>query len=164
MTKTETEGRTHRTAASEFQVAVAQTQDFEFQVTFDKPQYPQLLLDAPAPVGKDEVPSPSRILAAAIGHCLSSGLLYCARKAHVPLGPIQATVRTEIVRDERGYPRIGAVAVEIDPHVDEHERERAARCVEMFQDVCMVSESVREGIEISVRVKGFCEAPGETAV
>src|ERR1035437_448487 len=130
-----------RTAIGQFQVEIAQTLDFEFEATFDKPQYLHLSLDAPAPVGKDEVPSPSRILAAAIGHCLSSGLLYCARKAHLEMGPIQATVRTEIVRNERGLPRIGAVEVEIDPHVDEDQKERAARCVEMFQDVCMVSES-----------------------
>jgi organic hydroperoxide reductase OsmC/OhrA len=153
-TTSTTTDRTVPRLLGEFEIEIDQVQDYEFRVRLDKPHYPELMVDAPAPVGRDMVPSPSRLLAAAMGHCLASGLLFCARKAGVPLGPIRATVRTQLVRNERGHPRIGKVEVEIDPHVSEAVREEAARCVEVFEDLCMVTQSVREGVEVSVRVKG----------
>lgn len=136
----------------EFEIEVEQVRDYEFRVRLDKPHYPELLLDAPAPVGRDEVPSPSRLLAAAMGHCLASGLLFCARKVGLALGPIEAKVRMQLVRNERGFPRIGRVKVEIDPHIPDGAREAAARCLAMFEDYCMVTASVREGVDVEVRV------------
>jgi uncharacterized OsmC-like protein len=141
--------------ANEFVVEVDQVDEYEFRVRLDKSQYPELLVDAPAPVGKDVNPSPSRLLAAAMGHCLASGLLYCARKLRVSLGPIHARVRTEIVRNEHGYPRIGKMHVEIDSSAPDAEKVDAARCARMFEDFCMVSQSVREGIEVEVHVNGL---------
>jgi organic hydroperoxide reductase OsmC/OhrA len=140
---------------TEFAIEIDQVDEYEFRVRLDKPQYPELLVDAPAPVGKDLNPSPSRLLAAAMGHCLASGLLYCARKLRVSLGPIHARVVTEIVRNDRGYPRIGKMHVEIDTQAPESEQAEAARCTRMFEDFCMVSQSVREGIEVEVRVNGL---------
>ncbi len=139
---------------TEFQVHISRERDYEFRVRFDTTGCPEMLVDAPVPVGHGNVPSPSRLLAAAIGHCLASGLVYTAAKAHVELGAVQATVRTELVRNERGLPRIGKVEVEIDPDVAPGDAERLARLTEVFQDVCLVSESVRSGIDIEVRVSG----------
>lgn len=151
----ETEKQPTRQGTRQFKVEIDQLRDYEFSVKFENPEYPPLTLDAPAPLGRDAVPSPSRLLAAAVGHCLASGLLYVARKACVPMGPIHATVRTDIVRNPRGLPRIGKIDVEIDPGLDESARQRADPCVRTFEDICMVSASVREGIDIAVRVKGF---------
>jgi organic hydroperoxide reductase OsmC/OhrA len=139
---------------SEFEIEIDQVQDYEFRVRFDKPQYPELMVDAPAPVGRDQVPSPSRLLAAAMGHCLASGLLFCARKTGASFGPIKTRVRTELVRNDRGRPRVGKVEVEIETQVPECAAEAAARCVGMFEDICMVTQSVREGVEVSVSVNG----------
>jgi len=44
----------------EFDIEVNQVQDYEFLVRFDKPHYPELLVDAPRPIGRGSVPSPSR--------------------------------------------------------------------------------------------------------
>ena len=83
---------------------------------------------------------------------LASGLLFCARKVGLALGPIEAKVRMQLVRNERGFPRIGKVEVEIDPHIPDGAREAAARCLAMFEDYCMVTASVREGVDVEVRV------------
>lgn len=136
----------------EFQITLEQTQDYEFKVKFDKPQFADLALDEPAPLGRDSAPNAARILAAAIGNCLSASLLFCARKSKVELGPIRTSVRAEIVRNERGRLRIGKVAVEIDPGLSGEAMARAARCLDLFEDYCVVTQSVRQGIDVDVSV------------
>lgn len=139
---------------NEFTIDVEESKDFEFRVRFDKPQHAELLLDEPAPLGKDLAPNASRILAAAIGNCLSASFLFCARKNKIPLGPIRARVHTEIARTPEGRLRIGKVDVEIDPGLAEADREHAGRCLDMFEEFCTVTQSVRAGIQVNVTVKG----------
>lgn len=140
---------------SEFSITVEQLEDFEFQVRFDKPQYAELAMDEPAPLGKDAAPNAARILAAAIGNCLSASLLFCARKSKVTLGPVQTRVKARIARTEKGRLRIAGVEVEIDPQIAESEKEKAQRCLGLFEDYCVVTQSVRQGIPVDVTVKGF---------
>lgn len=140
---------------NEFTITLEQMQDFEFRVRFDKPQFPEWRLDEPAPLGRDAGPSASRALAAAIGNCLSASLLFCARRAKVQLGPIRTRVRTEILRNDRGRLRIGRVEVEIDPGIPDAEKRKALRCLDLFEDYCVVTESVRQGIQVQVSVAGL---------
>ena len=140
---------------NEFTITLEQTQDFEFRVRFDKPQFPEWQLDEPEPLGRDAWPNASRALAAAIGNCLSASLLFCARKAKVSLGPIRTRVRTEIRRNEHGRMRIGKVEVEIDPGIPDPEKRKAMRCLELFEDYCVVTQSVRQGIDVRVSVAGL---------
>lgn len=140
---------------SEFTLHLEQVEDYTFRVRFDKEGLPDLVLDEPPPLGKDRGPSPARLLAAAIADCLSASLLFCARKAKVELGPIQTEVRMQIVRNENKRLRVGRVEVTIDPSLPETEREKARRCLELFEDFCTVTQSVRQGIDVSVKVKGL---------
>ncbi|HSW50855.1 MAG TPA: OsmC family protein [Bryobacteraceae bacterium] len=139
--------------ASEFTLLVDQVGDYEFRVKFDKPELADLTLDEPPPLGRDRGPNPARLLAAAIANCLSASLLFCTRRARVELGPIHAEVKMQIVRNENKRLRVGKVEVVIDPGLSEAEKEKAARCLEIFEDFCIVTQSVREGIDISVSVK-----------
>ncbi|MBZ5581274.1 MAG: OsmC family protein [Acidobacteriia bacterium] len=143
------------TSLNDFTITLEQLEDFEFRVRFDKPQFPEWRLDEPAPLGRDAWPSASRALAAAIGNCLSASLLFCARKAQVQLGPIKTRVRTETRRNERGRLRIAKVEVEIDPGIPEPEMRKALRCLGLFEDYCVVTQSVREGIDVRVSVTGL---------
>ena len=140
--------------ASEFTISMDQVRDYEFRVRFDKEGLPDLIMDEPPPLGHDAGPNPSRILAAAIANCLSASLLFCARRARVELGPIHTEVKMEIVRDQNKRLRVGKVEVVIDPHLPDAEKEKAARCLEIFEDFCVVTQSVRQGFDIAVSVKG----------
>ena len=144
-----------KTVVSEFTIALEQTQDYEFKIRFDKPQFPEWRMDEPAPLGQDAWPNASRVLAAAIGDCLSASLLFCARKAKVQLGPIRTRVSAEIVRNERGRLRVGKVRVAIDPGIPDAEKQKALRCLDLFEDYCVVTESVRHGIDVEVTVAGM---------
>ena len=139
--------------AGEFTISMDQIRDYEFRVRFDKEGLPDLLTDEAAPVGRDAGPNPARLLAAAVANCLSASLLFCARRARVQVGPVHAEVKMQIVRNENKRLRVGKVQVVIDPHLPPEEREKAARCLEIFEDFCMVTESVRHGIDVEVSVR-----------
>ncbi len=145
----------------EFTVRIEQVEDFEYRVRFDKEQHETLRLDEPEPLGKDRAPNASRILAAAVGNCLAASLLFCLRKSRIEPRGMKAEARVRIVRNERGRLRVGKITVEIDPGLTEEDRERAARCVTLFEDFCVVTQSVRQGLDVEVSVKGF--PPAESA-
>ncbi|MGP8246206.1 MAG: OsmC family protein [Bryobacteraceae bacterium] len=143
------------TPVDEFAITVEQVEDYEFKVRFDKPQFPECRLDEPAPIGHDTAPNAARVLSAAIGNCLSASLLFCARKAKIQLGPIRTVVRTQICRGEGGRLRIGKIEVRIDPRIPDAEKRKALRCLDLFEDYCVVTQSVRRGIDVRVSVEGF---------
>ena len=143
-------------AVGEFNISMELIDNYKFLVQFDKP-YNQLVLDEPPPLGKDEGPNASRILAAAIGNCLSASFLFCARKARARIEKLRTEVRVQLVRNERGRLRIGRVWVRIDPHIHSEEQRQALRCMELFEDFCVVTQSVRNGIPVNVHVVGLSE-------
>ena len=140
---------------NQISLGIDQVEDYQFRVKFDKEGLPDLIMDEPPPLGHDKGPSPARILAAAIGDCLSASLLFCARKSRVELGPIHADVKVQIVRTENKRLRVGRVEVIIDPNLPEAEKEKARRCLDLFEDFCTVTQSVRAGIDVAVTVKGL---------
>jgi organic hydroperoxide reductase OsmC/OhrA len=141
------------TKVSEHEIHVAQLDAYRFEVRFDKPSHPPLLLDEPPPLGHDAGPNASRVLAAAIGNCLAASLLFCLGKsgAKVERG-IEARVQTEIVRTPARRLRIGKVAVTlIVPAGVDPEALRA--CSGAFEDFCTVTASVRAGIDVTVQLQ-----------
>ena len=60
---------------------------------------------------------------------------------------------------------IAELRVDLSPDVPEHERDRLSRCLDLFEDFCIVTQSVRDGIDVDVRVEPHFpaapEPPGE---
>jgi uncharacterized OsmC-like protein len=139
--------------ASRFSVHVEQIDGFEFRVKFDKEQFAPLLLDEPPPLGHDTAPNAARVLAAAIGNCLSASLVFCLERAKVAATGVTADVDVEIVRNESRRLRVGKVNVTL--HTDLEPNDPAlASCLATFEDFCIVTQSVRKGIEVAVQVQG----------
>jgi uncharacterized OsmC-like protein len=139
--------------SGQFSISLDSIRDFEFRITFDNTQYPDLTTDEPAPVGTDKGPNPSRLLAAAVGGCLSASLLFSARKLRLNTAGLHADVKVGHTRNEKGRLRIGKIDVEISPNIVEPDEKKLARCLELFEDFCVVTQSVRNGIDVSVSVK-----------
>lgn len=144
---------------AEFIVHVEQVEGFTFRVRFDREQYAELTLDEPPPLGRDAAPNAARILAAAIGNCLAASLLFCLQRAGAPPSGVASEVRVQLVRNERKRVRVGAVDVTLRPRVAPDGAEAMAKCLGGFEDFCVVTQSVREGIDVRVRVEPEGAAP-----
>jgi len=145
--------RQESTESRQFRVTMDNLGDYEFRVSFDKESYGALLMDEPPPLGKDRGPNASRILAAAVGNCLSASLLFCARKSRIDVKKLQTEVTVQYTRNEQGRLRIGRMEVVIDPVFESAEPTKARRCLELFEDYCVVTQSVRKGIDVAVSIK-----------
>ena len=125
---------------------------YRFKVGFDVEAVPSLVVDEMKPVGDGVGPNPTRLLSAAVGHCLSSSLLYCLSKAKVKVKKLDTTVKTNIERHTEGYLRIAGLDVQIQLEVNEEDRSRVPRCLDIFENYCTVTQSVRRGIKVKVKI------------
>lgn len=139
--------------AHTFALSLEQRERFLFDVTFDGPGWPTLRLDEAQPLGDGSAPNASRILGAAVGNCLAASLLFCLEKARVPVAGLRAEVRGELARNERGRLRIASMGVVLRPSLERVPPERIERCLELFEDFCVVTQSVREGLDVRVSVE-----------
>jgi uncharacterized OsmC-like protein len=136
----------------QFTFTMEQKQDMQFLVKFDSDEIDDLLLDEPEPIGTGKGPNASRILGAAVANCLSASLLFCLRKARQEPSGIKATVTGSMARSDKGRMRVGGFDVSI--QVDGLDKEAAGsrRCLELFEDFCVVTASVKQGIPVNVKV------------
>jgi len=126
---------------------------YQFQASFETfPNALPLMLDEPAPLGEANGPNAAAVLAAAVGDCLAASLLFCLRKSRTELQGMQATVTARVRRNEAGRMRIAGIEVELSPGIAAPDLARLKRCEGLFEDFCVVTESVRKGIPVSVKV------------
>lgn len=111
-----------------------------------------LITDEEVPIGKGVGPNPSMLLAAAMGNCLSSSLLFCLKKARVDVKGMKTRVNARMTRNEKGRWRITGVDIELNAEVDKEYISQMERCVALFEEFCIVSKSVEQGIPFKFRV------------
>lgn len=143
--------------AADATTAVAHVQlvdGFRFTATFpDVANAAAITLDEAAPLGTGAGPTPAGLLAAAVGGCLSASLTLCLNKAHLDPDAVNAHVTARIGRNESGRLRIEGIDVELTPCFAGGEEGRFDRCKSLYEDFCIVTESVRRGIPIDVHVR-----------
>ena len=137
----------------QFAISIDCIKDLEFRVKFDNPNFQDLMMDEPPPAGQDHAPNPSRFLAAAVGGCLSASFAFSARKLRLDLQGMHTEVKVQHMRNEKGRLRIGKIEVEITPGIADADPQKLQRCLDIFEDFCVVTQSVRKGIDISVAIK-----------
>ena len=140
-------------AESRFALQLTLQEGYRFTVSFGDEPFPELTVDEPPPLGSGRGPNPARLLATAVGQCLGASLLHCLRRSRIDVTGLRTTVEGTLVRNERGRLRIGEIRVTLAPEVDPEQRERIGRCLELFEDFCIVTESVRHGFPVSVNVE-----------
>lgn len=147
--------------AGEFTIRVEQVDGFDFVARFDKESFAPVQLDEPPPLGHDHAPNAARYLAAAVGNCLAASLVFCVKRSGAVLTDVKATVRLELVRNDQRRLRIGKIEVSLDaPGAPES---ALAGCLGAFEDFCVVTQSVRHGIDVAVSVNGQSTARPENA-
>lgn len=134
---------------------------YRFRADFGSDKAP-VSLDEPAPLGEGRAPNASAVLAAAVGDCLSASLLFCMRRAHLDVDGMRTEVRVTPMRNPEGRLRIKSLDVVLRPEIGAENEGRFERCVDLFEDYCVVTDSVRHGIDVAVAVEpSRSAAPGE---
>lgn len=138
--------------APHFSLQLEQIDQFEFRVKFDLPKATDLVLDEPPPLGGGKGPNAARLIGAGVANCLASSLVFCMGKFHESPGHLRAEVTGGMVRNERKRLRLGHFDVTIHLPCRASEIAHLDRCLAQFEDFCIVTESVRHGIPVGVRV------------
>jgi len=138
--------------SEQFVTKLRWTEGYKFKVAFDEKGIPELLVDERKPTGEDAGPNPTRMLSATVGHCLSSSLLFCLQKARIEANNVETTVKTTTERNPEGRLRVEDIQVQISLGVNEKDKDRLPRCIEIFENFCTVTQSVRRGIPVEVSV------------
>ena len=127
--------------------------NYKFNVKSDIEYIHDYIVDETKPDGEGSGPNPTRLLSAAVGHCMSSSLIYCLKKARIPVQNIETTVTTNLYRNENGRLRIKDIDLKIDLKVNDEYKTRIKRCLTLFEDYCTVTQSIRKGIQVDVKVE-----------
>jgi uncharacterized OsmC-like protein len=125
---------------------------YRFKVGFDVEGVPNLVVDEMKPIGEGLGPNPTRLLSTAVGHCLSSSLLYCLSKAKVRVEKLETTVKANVERNEEGYLRVADFDVQVHLEVSDEDKARVPRCLSIFENYCTVTQSIRKGVEVKVKI------------
>lgn len=132
-------------------VRLVQRQDYQFDVQFGG-DVPALLADEPPPLGAGQGPSPMQLLAAAVGNCLSDSLLFALRKFKQKPDPIQCEVSCEVGRNAQGRLRVLAMRATLTLGVPAEALEHLERVLTSFEAYCTVTQSIGQGIPVTVSV------------
>lgn len=132
-------------------VRIAQRSDYQFENTFGG-GVPVLLTDEPAPLGAGTGPSPSQLLAAAVGNCLAASLLFALRKFKQDPRGIACEVSAQVGRNEDKRLRVQSMAVQLRLGRPGQEIEHLDRALASFEDFCTVTASVRAAFPVAVEV------------
>jgi organic hydroperoxide reductase OsmC/OhrA len=136
----------------EFRIELRNQADMRFEVHFEHPAVPVLITDEGAPVGGNAGPSPSQLLGTSVANCLAASLLFALRKYKNEPGPLRVIATVRNVRNEQRRLRIGHIGVDLylaEPAAAIHMLDRI---LAQFEDFCVVTQSVRAAIPVTVRV------------
>jgi len=135
-----------------FSIELELLRNYEFKINFDLEGVDNLLVDEQPPTGEGKGPDAVRLVLAAVGTCLSASLSFCLRRSRVEVKGLRTEVGGTIARNEEGRWRIKKIRARVHPQVGEEQRSHLERCVEIFEQYCIATQSIRQGIPVEVEV------------
>jgi organic hydroperoxide reductase OsmC/OhrA len=135
-----------------FTIHLEQFEGYQFNLKFDWPDVPELSLDSGPPLGRSAGPDAERLLAGAVGYCLTASLFFCMRKFKQTPGTLRTEVSGVLARNERGRLRVGQLNARIHLSDEAGQIAHFDRCAQQFEDFCVVSDSIRHGIPLNVEI------------
>ena len=133
------------------QVSLRQDRDFRFAIHFNENALPFYGDESP-PLGASTGPSPSQLLTAAVGNCMSDSLLFALRKFKQSPEPIRTEASAVVDRNPQNRLRVQEIRVQIHLGVPRARLEHLDRALAQFEEFCTVGQSVRQGIPVHVEV------------
>ena len=124
---------------------------FRFVAEFADVPGASVVFDEPPPLGDNRAPNAAEMLGAAVGNCLAASLTFCLHRARIGVQDMTAHVTTHVGKNEKGRLRIRGIDVQLEPVVDAGAN--IGRCEGIFQDFCIVTASVEQGIPVHVSLR-----------
>ncbi len=137
-----------------FYVEMTRESGFRFSINFGVDGMDPFYMDEPEPVGKNTGPNAGKMVGAALANCLAASLMFCLQKSRVEVQGMKSTARGVLVRNDKGRGRIKEVNVDLYPEVEPGKTKQLERCKEIFDDFCIVSKSIEQGLPVNVKVHG----------
>lgn len=137
-------------ATQTFSVSLQLVDAYKFEVDFGA--MGTLLTDELPPLGKAKGPNPIRLLAAAVANCLAASLLFAIRKFKEDPGQVRAVVSGQLERVAQRW-RICSLSVTLQLGTETTDLPHLARALGQFENFCIVTQSVRRGIDVEVEVR-----------
>lgn len=111
--------------------------------------------------GKAEGPDAAQLLGLALLSCLNASFIFCLQKRKLMLDDLEAIGEISFNKNERGYMRIKKIDVKMRPKAKDPEvLKRINQCIKemksgymFFEETCIITPSLREGINIEVKVE-----------
>jgi uncharacterized OsmC-like protein len=132
-------------------VELVQKQDYQFDIHFAE-SIPVLTSDEPVPLGMGQGPSPVQLLCAAVGNCLSDSLLFALRKFKQAPEPLRCTVQAEVGRNADSRLRVLRMTATLRLGVPAAQLEHLDRVLSQFESYCTVTQSISQGIPVTLQV------------
>ncbi|RLG51278.1 MAG: hypothetical protein DRN96_05715 [Thermoproteota archaeon] len=113
----------------------------------------QIKVDTPSEFGgRAQGPPPEELLAASVGACYVTTLLYFARKTGLSLSSLTAEATCTLERGEKGF-TVSRVALRVEASSDD--LEKLEKCLKLTEEYCpitrMVEKAAKLDVEVSVR-------------
>ncbi|MDT8427393.1 MAG: OsmC family protein [Pseudomonadales bacterium] len=132
-----------------FSINLRLLENYLFEIDFG--EFGNIMTDEPSPLGGGEGPNPSALLAAAVANCMAASLLFALRKHKQDPGELRATVTGTSARVD-GHLRIVSLDVVLRLGVAAEFLPSLSAVLEKFEEYCVVTQSVRQGIPVTVSV------------
>lgn len=137
----------------EFDFEMEWVDHLAFNVKWDFYESPDLFMDEPPSMGgSGKGPNAARMIVAGVANCLSASLAFCLTKSRVNMEGLRVRCHGVLTRNERGRLRLTAIRIEPMVRMPNEDMAKLERCLGIFEDFCIVTESVRNGIPVEVQV------------
>ena len=142
-------------------VSIKLERDMIFQLQNAYKNLDSLLIDESLDDQKEKVgPDAASLLGLAVISCLSASLLFCLNKRNLTLDDLEAKADISFKEPKKGYKRVASIEVKMIPKTSDPEvLRRLKQCIKeikdghmFFEESCIITPSVREGINIQVDV------------
>lgn len=133
-------------------VRLEQDADFAFRISFPGTDIEGLLSDEGPPVGGGRGPAPGLLLLSALANCLVASLLFALRKQRNSVEGLVAEATAPLMRNDAGRWRIPRADVVLRLPGQNADYQHLDRVLAQFEEFCVVTQSVRQGIEVDVSV------------
>jgi uncharacterized OsmC-like protein len=126
---------------------------YRFEIDFGE-GLASLVGDEPPPLGEGHGPTPSHLLAAAVGNCLASSLTFAFAKFKQDPGGMEVVATCHTGRNAAQRLRIERVDVRIRLGSSAATAQHLDRILGQFEDFCTVTQSLRQGTPVQVEILG----------